>query len=238
MKWKKREYTYDYTDEENLLRYYHFSITYNNYVYFGFGIVVRTNERTNNILKYNPKTCELDSIGMIGDIPSGRTGCFKELVGDLLYIHGGFSKEGSRLNDTYVFNFQTHCWKKIDTKGSFPLKKSGSFGIFHNDYIYLFGGSYGSYTFNYNSSAVDYTNEFHRLDMFNNTWNIIKSINTPSSRSFVHPFIYKGSFYIFGGNDKKNVYNEIYKIDLNKNIYGKIKRENHEKWSDVLIYCK
>lgn len=237
-KWKEDEYEYDYSDEEHLARYYHFSITYDSKLYFVFGNIERSNERTNEILKYDPLKKQLEPLVMFGDVPGGRSGCLYQLCDHTLFIHGGFSGRGTRLNDTYSFNLKNQIWTKIETKGDLPLKKSGSYGIYLNNFLYLFGGSYGPYTLSYNSSAVDYTNEFHKLDLNSGTWTSIKSISPPSPRSFTYPFYYNGCLYLFGGNDKKYVYNEFYKIELSNSIYGRIFREKNSKFSDVVILCE
>lgn len=79
-----------------------------------------------------------------GNVPVPRAGHSATLMGDLLYIYGGYGGLGySRrdLDDLYTLNVLTWTWSKVTPKGSAPEKRSGHQACAVEKKIYIFGGA-------------------------------------------------------------------------------------------------
>jgi dynein heavy chain len=91
------------------------------------------------------------------NVPSPRAGHSATLVGDNIYIFGGYGGMGySRrdLDDLYIFNTIHMTWSKVQAKGSAPDKRSGHQACAVEKKIYIFGGS---------NSAMQFT-DLYTLD--------------------------------------------------------------------------
>ena len=83
--------------------------------------------------------------------PSPRGAHSATLIGDTLYIFGGYGGQGySRrdLDDVYALNCDSWTWSKVQTKGMPPEKRSGHQACAIEKKIYIFGGWSSSSQFN------------------------------------------------------------------------------------------
>jgi dynein heavy chain len=83
--------------------------------------------------------------------PSPRGGHTATLIGDLLYIFGGYGGLGySRrdLDDLFALNLVNWTWTRINAKGTPPEKRTGHQAAQVDKKIYIFGGSNSTTQFN------------------------------------------------------------------------------------------
>jgi dynein heavy chain len=84
------------------------------------------------------------------NVPPPRAGHSATLIGDLLYVFGGYGGLGySRrdLDDLYTLNVYTWVWNKVNPKGTGPEKRAGHCACGIEKKIYIFGGSNSSTQF-------------------------------------------------------------------------------------------
>ena len=83
--------------------------------------------------------------------PSARCGHSCTLIGENLYIFGGYGGQGfsrRELDDLYSLNLETMIWTKINAKGTPPEKRSGHQGLAIEKQLYVFGGWNNTTQFN------------------------------------------------------------------------------------------
>eukprot|EP01038_Epipyxis_sp_PR26KG_P005447 gene5447-7540_t len=93
--------------------------------------------------------CQLANLEW-ANVPSPRAAHSATLIGDLVYIFGGYGGLGySRrdLDDLYTLNIYTWVWTKVNAKGVPPEKRSGHQACAIEKKIYIFGGSSSSTQF-------------------------------------------------------------------------------------------
>lgn len=78
------------------------------------------------------------------NVPSPRAGHSASLIGELVYVFGGYGGMGySRrdMDDLYTLNVYTWTWSKVNPKGTIPEKRSGHQAVVVERKIFMFGGS-------------------------------------------------------------------------------------------------
>ncbi|KAJ5072398.1 hypothetical protein M0811_01412 [Anaeramoeba ignava] len=125
-----------------------------------------------------------------------------------MWIFGGHF-ESKFYNDLWEFNSQTNEWKKIktDNNESQPEPRYSHSIIYHNAYIYVFGGVL---------SDGSRKNDVWKFNTLEPKWEIIKTKGKiPDPRSSHTCHIYEDNLLIFGGLDKSVVKSmEIFLLDL------------------------
>ena len=106
-----------------------------------------------------------------------------------MYVFGGY--DGTFRNDLHTFNFVTNTWYPVNYQGFSPPNLFKSSAVTSNDFLYIFGGSNGSYSIN-DIYAFCYSTE---------RWSQIKAKASP----IPHPrdsnimVAHQNSLFIFGG---------------------------------------
>jgi len=122
-----------------LRRTSHSAVIYNNkmYVFGGFS----GEEYLNDMHEFDMETETWTEISHLckGDIPLPRSRFCAAVLGDCMYILGGWNKVGY-FNDFYRFNFVTRVWTNIhNTNFSIPCISQYSLAT-DGDFLYIFGG--------------------------------------------------------------------------------------------------
>lgn len=169
-----------------------------------------------------------------GTLPRGRYRCSTVVYKDQLIIHGGH--DGTcHLDDAHVYNFTTSTWSTLEMHGPMPHPRDSHCAIVFEHSMFIFGGS--------NGSPLD---DFHELNLMNNTWKPILSSghrdiksqssslggSSPSSpnrrrdmrfmpdepiRRFCHTgVLYDDTMYIFGGYDGVSRLNDLKRYRFSK----------------------
>lgn len=109
------------------------------------------------------------------NVPTPRAGHSATLIGENIYIFGGYGGLGySRrdLDDLYTLNINSWQWSKVQAKGSPPEKRSGHQGCAIEKKILIFGGS---------SSSTQFQ-DLHILDIEHDPplWTKLQHVSMPS----------------------------------------------------------
>jgi N-acetylneuraminic acid mutarotase len=75
----------------------------------------------------------------LGDIPGPRSGAASVIVGNRMFMFGGYGGSG-RLDDFYEFNFETKVWSKVRYNGPSPGVRENNGVVEYKGCLYLFGG--------------------------------------------------------------------------------------------------
>lgn len=79
----------------------------------------------NDVWSYSPHTNSWTQLECIGYIPSPREGHAASLVGDVMYIFGGRTEEGTDLGDLAAFRISSRRWYTFQNMGPSPSPRSG-----------------------------------------------------------------------------------------------------------------
>ena len=78
-----------------------------------------------DVWSYDPKTVSWSQLDCIGYIPAAREGHSAALVGDVMYIFGGRTEEGTDLGDLAAFRITSRRWYTFQNMGPSPSARSG-----------------------------------------------------------------------------------------------------------------
>ena len=79
----------------------------------------------NDVWSYDPKQIAWTQLDCIGYIPAPREGHSAALVGDVMYIFGGRTEEGTDLGDLAAFRITSRRWYTFQNMGPSPSPRSG-----------------------------------------------------------------------------------------------------------------
>ena len=79
----------------------------------------------NDVWSYDPKSISWTQLDCIGYIPAPREGHSAALVGDVMYIFGGRTEEGTDLGDLAAFRITSRRWYTFQNMGPSPSPRSG-----------------------------------------------------------------------------------------------------------------
>lgn len=170
-------------------------------------------------LLFPPATFQWSYIPTTGCIPGPRDGHTACLIGNIMYVFGGFEElENCFSNDIYALNLDTFVWSYVEAKGT-PLS--------HRDFhsacaigtrMYVFGGR-GDLQGPYHSDSDIYCNRLAYFDTETSYWCYPrKRSDIPPGRRSHSAFVYNGEMYIFGGyeSNKKLHYGNMYCFNPSK----------------------
>ena len=78
-----------------------------------------------DVWSFDPKTVSWTQLDCIGYIPAAREGHSAALVGDVMYIFGGRTEEGTDLGDLAAFRITSRRWYTFQNMGPSPSPRSG-----------------------------------------------------------------------------------------------------------------
>eukprot|EP00948_MAST-09A_sp_MAST-9A-sp1_P001266 g1266.t1 len=107
-----------------------------------------------------------------GERPSRRSGAASVVVGDKMYLFGGYGGT-CRLADFFVFDFSDKTFQRIFAQGQIPGPRENNSMVFFDGRLYLFGGY----------SGAQWLNDFYEYDIASNTWREIVSTSSPDINS-------------------------------------------------------
>ncbi|KAI9805344.1 MAG: Negative regulator of mitotic exit [Piccolia ochrophora] len=94
----------------------------------------------NDVWTYDPRTNFWSQLDCIGYIPAPREGHAAALVGDVMYIFGGRTEEGSDLGDLAAFRISSRRWYTFQNMGPSPSPRSGHSMTAYGKSIVVLGG--------------------------------------------------------------------------------------------------
>ena len=167
-----------------------------------------------------------------GDKPSPRFGNSLVKISPIkICIFGGAVGEIRKIvysNETYMYNIMTKIWLKLNFNPNQNLLPSGraAHGAAANDHMQMviYGGSD-------NSGLIDDKLWILHLSEKNDgLWNQIQTIGQTPGGRYGHSMAYINPYFVlFGGNSNPELNNDVWIIDINKNIcqWEKIIFENN-----------
>eukprot|EP00192_Tetraselmis_astigmatica_P005231 CAMPEP_0117671142 /NCGR_PEP_ID=MMETSP0804-20121206/13165_1 /TAXON_ID=1074897 /ORGANISM="Tetraselmis astigmatica, Strain CCMP880" /LENGTH=530 /DNA_ID=CAMNT_0005479561 /DNA_START=26 /DNA_END=1618 /DNA_ORIENTATION=+ len=115
-----------------------------------------------------------------GPTPSPRSGCQMVVHGDLMYMHGGYSKvkdedepdmeHGSAHDDTWVLDLTNFKWAKVKKAGFTPSARAGFSMVLHKNRAVLFGGVSDHESKGGETLVSEFYNDMFTLNFANRRW--------------------------------------------------------------------
>jgi Galactose oxidase, central domain len=94
----------------------------------------------NDVWSYDPRTNVWTQQECIGYIPAPREGHSAAVVGDVMYVFGGRTEEGTDLGDLAAFRLSTRRWYTFQNMGPSPSPRSGHSMTAHGKQIIVLAG--------------------------------------------------------------------------------------------------
>eukprot|EP01124_Arcella_intermedia_P027988 TRINITY_DN5595_c0_g1_i2.p1 TRINITY_DN5595_c0_g1~~TRINITY_DN5595_c0_g1_i2.p1 ORF type:complete len:877 (+),score=227.58 TRINITY_DN5595_c0_g1_i2:15-2645(+) len=149
-----------------------------------------------------------------GSIPAGRYGHSASLVGENMFVFGGYDNETGLSNDLFTFNITTNTWTLC--KPSNQEQPPGRYGHFSSlirfnkkPFLVVFGGR--------GPKSIVF-NDLWLYDIKGNVWKEVKVDQqgpSPKGRYGFAAFLDHTQLMIFGGYDgKAEVFNDMWSINL------------------------
>jgi N-acetylneuraminic acid mutarotase len=140
-----------------------------------------------------------------GNIPGPRSGAASVVVGDKLFMFGGYGGNG-RLDDFFEYQFETKKWREVEYTGSSPGVRENNGVVEYKGCLYLFGGYNGS----------QWLNDFHEFNLTTQSWRTIEPADgfCPASRFGYVSVVHANHFVLFGGYDGTTWLNDMHQFDF------------------------
>jgi len=177
---------------------------------FGGTKAVSTSDYTNSMVTYNFLTESWEDVDPRGELPTARSGHCAVVLGNEMYIHGGWNINAS-FNDMYKFNFDRGLWSKVRYSGVVHPAGRCSHGcaiiyVGIKPKLLVFGGWL---------TGTTRLNDLWEFDFETSLWTEIKaSGDVPVPRSRFKMFHHKASVYILGGYDGTSHLCDFYRYSV------------------------
>jgi len=156
--------------------------------------------------------------------------------GDSIYIHGGYnamdldrSENKPSLDEVWELKLESRTWKRLSTTGDSPGPRSGHVIFAHKDSLYVWGGVGPS-------GFAD--TKTYRLDLATCCWQAMKTkgASRPSNRENHAGVMYRGKFYMAGGETRVGgVSDEMWCLNMDNMKWTMLKpgkkRYCHKMWA-------
>ncbi|XP_034565078.1 rab9 effector protein with kelch motifs [Notolabrus celidotus] len=182
----------------------HSSVAVGDNVYVYGGIV--GGSPTDDLLVFNTVSLTWTPIRTHGSLPPALYGQSSALVGDQLFLFGGYDAGGDFCKDLHVLNTESLIWQKWEVKGESPAACSGqTLSAHHDKDIYLFGGK------STNEDGTETSlNDIHKLSIAKMKWKVPLYVGIPPARRHEHTaFILHSHLYVFGGKNEEQEFNDL-----------------------------
>ncbi|XP_065309651.1 kelch domain-containing protein 2-like isoform X1 [Dermacentor albipictus] len=163
---------------------------------------------------------------LTGDVPPGTSGAVARVLGDTMYLFGGFHADRNT-NQLYRLDLTTLTWELVDAQGNLPIPCDKTAGWTHQDCLYVFGG-FGmvpragvqrpldfAYVHDMQAPWRGWTNQLVVFNTHTNTWNwpMYKG-RAPVARAAHAAAQIENLVFIFGGRHQQSRLNDIHRLDL------------------------
>lgn len=192
-----------------------------NYVFIFGGVT--SDGRTNDVFKFNMLTNTIEEINTTGDIPPKRSLMTSAIYNDKLYIVGGRSiPRDAEITDEHIQNnncsiyslcLKNYIWKKEAIIYNDQELFDHSM-VLVNSKLYIFGGTNHSNPIYENNKFITYDIDEQKMEI--HLYNIDSElVNTIGNCMFY----WQGNIWLFGGWDGYEIRNELWRFDIEKNIW-------------------
>lgn len=149
---------------------------------------------------FDPETRSWTVVGEGGGTPPARDGHSAVVVGDIMYMFGGFEEESQRFSrETYAFNFKTEQWSEMRTSGQIPQWRDFHTACAIGSQMFVFGGR-SDQMGQFHSSRDVYCDRLKVLDLTTGQWSEpnVKG-DRPCGRRSHSAWAHNGRMFTFGG---------------------------------------
>ncbi|KAF6018336.1 hypothetical protein EB796_023363 [Bugula neritina] len=161
-----------------------------------------------------------------GTLPLARDGHSCCVVGNCMYLFGGFEEESMEFSNTvYSLNLTTFRWSFCLASGEEPIWRDFHSATAWRDYMIVFGGR-SDEAGPIHSAQELYDDTIYMFDTRNNRWSVPKVTGPlPVGRRSHCAFEHKDRLYIFGGFNSNlgTHYNDIYMYNIKKKRWSPFK---------------
>eukprot|EP01125_Pyxidicula_operculata_P017552 TRINITY_DN6145_c0_g2_i3.p1 TRINITY_DN6145_c0_g2~~TRINITY_DN6145_c0_g2_i3.p1 ORF type:complete len:261 (-),score=14.86 TRINITY_DN6145_c0_g2_i3:422-1204(-) len=149
----------------------------------------------NDFFKYSMRDNIWQRVKCNGKIPEPRRAHGAVIVGDYMYIYGGFDGIKNVPPVLHRYNFLTKTWEEVEVKSSVapPCGRSRTRLVYYHDKLAVIGGW----------DRVNHFQNWHEFNLKTSTWSETK-LDYPQGGIAQHSaVVYKNSVYVFGGHNEK-----------------------------------
>ncbi|OQV20631.1 Kelch domain-containing protein 3 [Hypsibius exemplaris] len=150
-----------------------------------------------------------------GETPEKRDGHSVALLGDVMYIFGGFEENGDRYSaDIFSLHIPTMTWIPVYSWGDRPTPRDFATLEVIGERLYLWGGRGDTDPQGLHTGEEVYENAMYVFDTCNNEWSRLASDTSPPPPRRSHAsWVYHGKLYIFGGYNGYCHYGDTWTFD-------------------------
>ncbi|GAB6022105.1 kelch domain-containing protein 3 [Chamberlinius hualienensis] len=196
-------------------RYGHTANAYNILIYVWGG---RNDIKAcNRVFCFDTTVREWTVVVVSGRPPGARDGHSTCIIGDKLYIFGGYEEDLNQFSqETFALNLTTFTWINLKVRGIPPRRRDFHSASAIGQFMFIFGGRSGRTNMFVTPDDEIYCNQLACFDTTTNTWSEVSTNGMkPVGRRSHSAFVYNEQMYIFGGfNGLLNAhYNDIHKFN-------------------------
>ncbi|XP_042377053.1 RING finger protein B-like isoform X3 [Zingiber officinale] len=189
------------------------------YVFGGYG---RDRCQTNDVHVFDTVKQSWSKPTLKGIPPSPRDSHSCTTVGDKLFVFGGTDGKNP-LKDTHILDTSSNTWILPNLYGEGPEAREGHSAVFVGKRLFIFGGCGKSET-----NEEKYYNDTYILDIDTLVWQPMKTSGKIFPPRAGHTTVPLGNdLFVFGGfSDAKNLYDDLYVLNLEKQTWSKVVPDN------------
>lgn len=184
------------------------SLVYDENHLYLFGGRLDSFQSSNELFRYNLKTCTWDQLTREEDNIPARSQHSAVVYNRKMYIYGGCEDMGT---DVYMFDLKTQKWSIIRAPNP-PGLRSGHSAVVFNKEMYVFGGEQGR--------CVKWL-DVHRFNLETHKWQELQC-NYRHGRSRHSAVVYGCGMYVFGGEYLFGITNDLSVLNLRTNQWTEL----------------
>eukprot|EP01091_Cochliopodium_minus_P006916 TRINITY_DN16876_c0_g1_i1.p1 TRINITY_DN16876_c0_g1~~TRINITY_DN16876_c0_g1_i1.p1 ORF type:complete len:328 (-),score=72.82 TRINITY_DN16876_c0_g1_i1:24-908(-) len=125
--------------------------------------------------------------------PSPRMWTSAELIGEEMFLFGGYLPTGNSTNELWKLNTVNHRWSLVRPTTNKPAPRSGHASFVYQDNLYIWGGEGNEKLFS----------DLWVYNVKSNTWNVVSQTGNPSPLVGAKIATGEGVSLLFGGSTVK-----------------------------------
>ena len=192
-------------------------------VFGGFNDLGKGCKYFNDVHFFDVKTCAWQKLvenknkSSSGQWPSPRSACGLVVLGDSVFIFGGYSRTGNSVDtglntdsrgrvhwDLWRLHLRTRQWESVNIKGPVPEPRAGfsMTGDSASSFV-IFGGVHDEYT--PDALISDFLDDLHRCHVETGSWEpVTVATGGPQSRMGACLLTHQGQLLLFGGKTDRD----------------------------------
>jgi len=165
---------------------------------------------SNEVHSLDPHLQTVETFNTSGDIPNPRHNHQSIVVGNKMFVIGGGRLLPScGVVEIFCLDLETCIWTKLQPLGKAPKARAGHTCLLDgvSNRIFMFGGY---------KRCGKKVNRVYSYNYETNEWRKVadKSSQSPVGRAFQAGLLFDSSIYVFGGNDGKKRFSDVWKFDI------------------------